>query len=185
MTGSCVVIGVGNPSRRDDGVGWVVAEAAGRRFGEIVEVRQCDGESARLLDAWADVAFALVIDAMHSGAPPGTIRVMDAEELPVPAPSGSLGSHAIGIVQAATLGRILDQLPQRLVVVGIEARETGWGEGLSPPVTAAVGPAVDLVGRLVEADLSAIASTHESAAARGSAGRWTLASATVSVQAVR
>ena len=63
-----MVIGVGNPSRRDDGVGWVVAAAAGRRLGETVDIRLCDGDPARLLDAWTDVELAVVVDAMRSGA---------------------------------------------------------------------------------------------------------------------
>ena len=66
VTGRVVVISVGNPSRRDDGVGWVVA-AAGRRLGETVEIRLCDGDPARLLGAWTDVELSVVVGAMRSG----------------------------------------------------------------------------------------------------------------------
>jgi hydrogenase maturation protease len=149
VTGRTLVIGVGNPSRRDDGVGWAVAEAAGRRLGGRVQVWQSDGEPARLLAAWADVAFAVVIDAMHSGAEPGTIRVFEPEEVPVPAPS--VGSHAHGIAYAVALGRVLHLLPDRLVLVGIEAQEAGFGDGLSPRVAAAVDRTADLVARLFDA----------------------------------
>jgi len=152
VTGRVVLIGVGNPYRRDDGVGWVVAEAAARRLGGAVEVRQSDGEPTRLLDAWAGKELAVVIDAMHSGAEPGTIRVLEAADESSAALSRvPLGSHALGILHAETLGRTLDQLPQRLVVVGIEADESGFGEGLSPRVASAVGTAASLVARLVEA----------------------------------
>ena len=145
-----MVIGVGNPYRRDDGVGWVVAEAAGRRLGRQVQVRQSDGETARLLDAWADAAVAVVIDAMHSGAEPGTIRMVEPGEVPVP--PLSLGTHALGIAHAVAVARALDRLPQRLVVVGIEADDTGFGDGLSPRVAAAVARAVDLIARCVRED---------------------------------
>ncbi len=154
MTGRVVLIGVGSPYRRDDGVGWIVAEAAAQRLGGDVEVRQSDGEPARLLDAWAGMDLAVVIDAMHSGAEPGTVRLLEPGDEPVPGRSRvPMGSHALGILHAETLARALGQLPRRLVVVGIEADETGFGEGLSPRVAAAVDPAAALVARLVAAPI--------------------------------
>ena len=48
--------------------------------------------------------------------------------------------------------RALDRLPERLVVVGIEAGDTGFGDGLSPRVAAAVAQAVDLIARCVQED---------------------------------
>jgi hydrogenase maturation protease len=153
VTGRVVVIGVGNSSRCDDGVGWVIATATGRRFGDAADIRLCDGDPARLLDAWTDVELAVLVDAMRSGAEPGAIRVVEADgftDLP-PSP-GAVGSHALGVGQAVALGRAIGRLPDRLVVIGIEARDHGFGHELSAPVEAAVGTAVDLVVRLVAGD---------------------------------
>ena len=86
MIAGTLVIGLGNPSRRDDGVGWVVAEAVGRRLGDRLHVRLGDGEPARLLDAWGGARLAVVIDAMRSGAEPGSIRVFEPAEGSAPAP---------------------------------------------------------------------------------------------------
>jgi hydrogenase maturation protease len=153
VTGRVVVIGVGNPFRRDDGVGWVVALAAGRRLGETVETRLCDGDPARLLDAWTDVALAVVVDAMRSGARPGAIRVVAADGVSeLPASRSPAGSHSLGVGQGLALGRAIGRLPDRLVVIGIEARDHAFGDELSAPVTAAVGDAVDLVVRIVDGD---------------------------------
>ena len=153
MTGRAVVIGVGNPWRGDDGVGWAVAGAVGRRLGTAVEIRCCDGEPARLLDAWTGVDLAVVVDAMRSGAQPGAVRVVEAdgvaELMRSPAP---VGSHSLGIGQALALGRALGRLPGRLVVVGVEGLDHGFGEGLSAPVGAAVDVAADLVVRVVDGD---------------------------------
>ena len=150
MTSPVVVIGVGNPSRRDDGVGWVVAAEAGRRLGETVEIRLCDGDPARLLDAWTDVELAVVVDAMRSGARPGAIRVVAADGFTaLPPSSGPVGSHSLGVGQALALGRALGRLPGRLVVIGLEAHDHRFGDELSGPMAAAVDGAVDLVVRLV------------------------------------
>ena len=153
MTSRVVVIGVGNPSRRDDGVGWVVAAAAGRRLGDAADIRLCDGDPARLLDAWTDVELAVVVDAMRSGARPGAIRVVAADGLTELPPSpGPVGSHSLGIGQALALGRALGRLPGRLVVIGLEGHDHDFGDELSTPVATAVGTAVDLVVRLVAGD---------------------------------
>jgi hydrogenase maturation protease len=148
-----VVIGVGNPSRRDDGVGWVVATAAGHRLGEGVEIRHCDGEPARLLDAWTDVDLAVVVDAMHSGSRPGAVRVITAEAVAeLPPSSARAGSHSLGVTQALALGRVIGRLPRRLVVIGIEGHDHRFGDEPSTLVAAAVGAAVDLVVQVVDGD---------------------------------
>ena len=148
MTTSVVVIGVGNPWRRDDGVGWAVADAARRRLRPAVTVLESDGEASRLLDAWADHDLAVVVDAVCSGAAPGTIHVWDrdAEMAPTAPPAGT---HTLGLAEAIALGRALERLPARLVVVGVEASDTTAGHGLSPAVADAVNEVIDVIDQVV------------------------------------
>jgi hydrogenase maturation protease len=148
VTARTVVIGVGNPSRRDDGVGWVVASAAGRRLGDAVDIDWSDGEPTRVLDAWADRDLAVVVDAMCSGLEPGAIRLLDGNDVEGVQQRG-LGSHAVGLGEAAALGRALGRLPRRLVFVGIEGHDHRLGDGLSPEVTASIDRAVELIAGLV------------------------------------
>jgi len=140
-------------SRGDDGVGWIVAAAAGRRLAAAVDLRLCDGEPARLLDAWTGGELAVVVDATRSGAAPGTVRLLETEGAidltPSPAP---VGSHSMGIGQAQALGRAVGRLPRRLVVIGIEGRHFGFSDELSAPVAEAVDAAADLVVRVVDGD---------------------------------
>jgi hydrogenase maturation protease len=145
---SIVVIGIGNPWRRDDGVGWAVADAARRRLRSAITILESDGEASRLLDAWADHDLAVVVDAVCSGATPGTIHVWDddAEMAPTARPAGT---HVLGLAEAIALGRALERLPARLVVVGVEASETAAGHGLSPAVAGAVDQVVDVIDQVV------------------------------------
>jgi hydrogenase maturation protease len=145
-----VLIGVGNAWRSDDGVGWVVVEAARSRLGQAVDVVESGGEPARLLDAWAGRDVAVVVDAVRSGAAPGTIHVWPNEN-DVPTTSTSTGSHSLGIADAVALGRAVQRLPSRLIVIGIEAKDTSSGQGLSPAVAGAVDHAADEIVRLLEA----------------------------------
>ena len=92
----------------------------------------------------------MVVDAVRSGAAPGTIHVW-AGEPELRSRPRSAGSHALGLAEAIALGRALDRLPTRMVVVGVEARDTDLGHGLSPAVAAAVDDAVDAIERMVVA----------------------------------
>ena len=49
------------------------------------------------------------------------------------------------MAEAIALGRVLDRLPSRLVLLLITLTEEGHGEGLSPAVEGSVGEAVALM----------------------------------------
>lgn len=134
---SVVVIGVGNAYRSDDGAGLAVVERV-RAVVPDVEVVTNEQEPLRLLDAWDGAQLALVVDAVSSGSPPGTIHRFDAtvERPPVTVFHGS--THAIGIWDAIELARTLGRLPARLIVYGIEGERFSAGDGLTPSVSAAV-----------------------------------------------
>jgi len=142
----CVVIGVGNEYRRDDGAGpRVVAELAGRLTG--VDLRVTDGEPSRMLDLWTDAALAVVVDAVHAPDRPAgawfELAASDAPEEP------SAGTHGVGLGTAVALGRVLGRLPRRLVVLAVCGTEFGFGAGLSAPVEAAIRPVAERVRELV------------------------------------
>jgi hydrogenase maturation protease len=157
-SGPIVVIGVGNPFRRDDGVGHRVVEAlarevaatapppmapgSGRLHGAQLSVT--DGEPARLIELWRGAEVAVVVDAVVTGSLPGRLKVWDAATQALPNRS-TTSSHASGVGEACALGAALDALPGRLLVVGIEAADTDDGTDLSPPVERAVPSAVRLV----------------------------------------
>jgi hydrogenase maturation protease len=126
-----VVIGVGNAARGDDAAGLVVA----RRLGG----REHEGDPLALLDAWEGAATAVVIDAVSSGAAPGTVHRFEVGDAALPARlRSSTSTHAVGLAEAIELARALDRLPPRLIVYGIEGERFTAGADLSPAVAAAV-----------------------------------------------
>lgn len=141
------VIGVGNRHRRDDGVGLVVAERLRSEAGSGVVVMESGGDAAELIEAWGGVSRVIVIDAVHSGAAPGTVVRVDAIREPLPADAFQTSTHAFGLAAAVELARALGQLPPVLVVYGIEGVDFGHGEGLSPEVAAAASEVVDRLRR--------------------------------------
>jgi len=144
---SVMVIGVGNALRHDDGAGLVVARRLrARRGGVSIPVREHEGEPLALLDLWAGSDAVVLVDAIRSGATPGTIHRFDASEEPLPSElRGSSSTHAVGIGEAIELARSLQRLPRRVLVLGVEGRRFDAGAGLSAEVEAGLDGLADLV----------------------------------------
>jgi hydrogenase maturation protease len=133
-----LVIGVGNTYRGDDGAGPAVI--AMLRAEELPGVRllECDGDCSALLDAWHEAGAVVLIDAVFSGAPPGTTYRFDALAQPLPGEVSFQSTHAFGVSEALALGRTLGQLPASLILYAIEGKTFATGIGLSPEVESAV-----------------------------------------------
>ena len=144
---AALIIGVGNAFRRDDGVGIAVARALRAAALPGLEVCEQSGEGTALIGLWRDRPLVYVIDAVSSGARVGTIHRFDAtaEELGPVTRIFRGTSHQIGLGEAVELGRVLGQLPARLIIYGIESTAFGDGVGLSPAVAGAVGEVVDRI----------------------------------------
>jgi hydrogenase maturation protease len=137
------VIGIGNEWRRDDGAGRVVARRLAERRPSGVEVIEGSGEAAELIEAWTGARRVWIVDAVCSGAAPGTVHRFDALSGSAAAARPRGSSHALGLQAALDLARALDRLPRQLTVLGIEGKEFSDGDGLSPELDAALPGIVD------------------------------------------
>lgn len=140
-----VVIGVGNTFRRDDGIGPAVVASLAERNLPGVRVLCCAGEMTQILDAWADAATAVVVDAAV-GDMPGRVRRCALDEFVDATP---FSSHELNLRKTYELAQALGRAPQSVVVVTVDVEDTGHGEGLSPPVAAALPEAADVVLRIL------------------------------------
>ncbi len=143
--GRSVIIGVGNPHRGDDSVGLVVSRTLMRRTPAAVEVVECDGEATKLIDAWAGAGAVVLVDAVSSGAPAGTIHKIDARENPVTPDLFSCSTHSFGVAEAIELSRALGTLPAVFIIYGVEGAAFDTGTELSPEAEAAVEETVSRV----------------------------------------
>lgn len=139
-----VCIGVGNPLRRDDGVGQTVVERLRGRIPQWVTLLLEIGDGAELLNAWNGADYAILVDAMQSGAP-GTIYRLDAKKEKLAGRFSHSSTHAFGIVEAIELARAMGELPAELIIYGIEALDFSAGTGLSPEVAEAVPRVANLI----------------------------------------
>lgn len=120
------VVGIGSPNG-DDRLGWLVAAALThsadmaelRRYG--VEVSRCRHPAVDLLDRVRYADLAILIDAVRSAAPPGTLYRLEDDE--ILSSSDIYSSHGLGVASMLALGRALGELPKRLVLYGVAAGE--------------------------------------------------------------
>jgi hydrogenase maturation protease len=137
-----LVLGVGNASRGDDGVGLVVAQHLREDPRDGVTIVLTAGEGTGLLALWQDSDAVVLVDAVWTGARPGTLHRFEMSTHPLPAMFLRVSTHAFGVAEAIELARALRQLPPVLVVYGVEGATFEMGAGLSAAVAAAVPQAV-------------------------------------------
>lgn len=143
-----LILGLGNPLVTDDSVGLRVAAELKRLLADRpdVEVGEDYWGGLRLMERMIGFDRAIVIDAMVSGAPPGTVRRLTPESIPT---QRSVSAHDVNLPTALALGREAEaHLPadDQIVLVGIEAEDIlNFGEECTEAVQAAIPRAVQEV----------------------------------------
>jgi len=140
-----IVVGVGT-DRGDDAAGLLVARLL-RASGHPAAVVELAGDLTRIIELWQPTDRVAVVDAVRSGAPPGTVHVLDATASPLPAGVAGGSTHGLGLGTAIELARGLGRLPAQLLVYGIEGTRWAAGTGPSPEVAAAVDRVVATLSR--------------------------------------
>ncbi len=122
-----LIIGIGNPLRSDDGLGWIVAEQLvqdGDLGDNIHMVHQLTPELVQWIAA-ADLV--VMIDASHEGEP-GTVNMRPVS---LSAQPGAIGTHYTTPEELATLtAGIYGHCPP-VIVVSMTGADFSVGEQLS------------------------------------------------------
>ena len=111
-------------------------------------------EPLDLLDDWEGDDLAIVVDAVRSGAPVGTVTLTWLEHLvDVVLPTGAAraSTHGLGVADVFRLACELGTAPRRVALVGVEGRDFSHGEGLSAAVEEGAARALSLVVDLARA----------------------------------
>jgi hydrogenase maturation protease len=134
-----VIFAVGNPDRGDDAAGWLVADLLGDGDGVAVTVRRVSADPSAILTdpLWDTADHVIIVDAVRTGAPPGTVHRWDLFELCCAPPAAGGGTHDLGIATTVALAGALGRLPLAAVVIGIEGGGFDPGAPPSPEVVVA------------------------------------------------
>jgi hydrogenase maturation protease len=146
-----LVVGIGSTILSDDGVGVRVVERLSERaLPAQVEVVQLGTAGLGLLDLVEDCQRLILVDAIVTGAVPGTLHELRGDDV---ARAAHLGpGHEADLPTTLAFGqRVLGRkLPHQVVVIAVEAEDlTTFSESLTPRVHAAVEPAVARIEALL------------------------------------
>ena len=138
------LVGVGNPLRRDDGVGpWIVGAARGALSGTHVTLFDAQDVPENFVHAIAraDCRNVIFIDAVTAPGPPGTIVFGPLAGFPE---AESFSTHRLALSMS---GRFLESAEKSVYLLGIVPADLAFGAGLSGPVARAAEAVRDLLRR--------------------------------------
>jgi hydrogenase maturation protease len=143
-----VVIGVGSPLMGDDGVGVAALEALREEWDFEPHVEMLDGGTwgMNLLPFIESAKRVVLIDAIDVGADPGSLIVLERDELPRFL-STKISPHQIDLREVLALAELRGTLPDDTVAIGLQPSRVEMSAELSPVVTCALP---GLLQRVVE-----------------------------------
>ena len=144
-----LVIGLGNPLLRDDSVGLRVAQQLQPLLADDsdIEIVEDYRGGLRLMEQMIGFDRAIIIDAICTGAEPGTIHLLSPGDIPT---QHSASAHDVNLPTALQFGRNSGaHLPadEAILLVGVEAVDiqTFDDEKLTPEVEAGISHAIEAV----------------------------------------
>ncbi|MFC1485676.1 hydrogenase maturation protease [Candidatus Latescibacterota bacterium] len=153
MCDTVAVVGIGNILLRDEGVGVWVARAL-KKKPLAGNIRVIEGETAALdvfLSFPDTVKKVVIIDAVLGEGNPGTVyRIMPEDLASVQGVCVSL--HQVGLFETLEIAKRTGEPVPRMVIIGVEPKEIGWGMGVTPEIEKTFPEIIDTVLKEVADD---------------------------------
>ena len=143
-----LVLGLGNPLLKDDSIGLRVAQELRAKINDApeVEIGEDYWGGLRLMERMIGFDRAIIIDAICTGADPGTIHLLSPDDIPT---QRSASAHDVNLPTALEFGRQAGaKLPtsEDIILIGVEAADVQtFDETLSPEVENAFPMVLEVV----------------------------------------
>lgn len=128
-----LVLGIGNLLLTDDGVGvWAARKLMEEVWPQGVVIREAGTFTQDIFYTFGDVERLLVLDVVHAGGKPGSLYLLDEEDL-VGHEHRRLSIHDIDLLDSLRMAERYFGRKPTLRVLGMEPQNyTTWKIGLSP-----------------------------------------------------
>jgi len=159
-----LVLGIGNLLWADEGFGVRAVEAFHRRYSTPDNVTLLDGgtQGIYLVQHVRDADVLIVFDAVDYGLEPGTIQVVEDEEVPKFMGCKKVSLHQTGFQEVLAMAEMMGDAPERLLLIGVQPEEI---EDYGGSLREVVSQQIDEVIRLAIRELSdlgiAVCERHE------------------------
>ena len=135
------VLGIGSPFG-DDQLGWAVLKQLQQKvildpyIPSRLELMCMDRPGLHLLELMRGAQSVFLIDAVQSDTEIGTIQRLENGD--INGMSHHFSTHALGVAEAMVMGSILQELPEQVVLYGINIGHVPCEFSLSEPIVHAI-----------------------------------------------
>ena len=141
----CVIIGIGNPIKRDDGIGVRAVRYLEGKVPASVELVEGSVYCADLFTYLEGRSKAIFIDAIDAGDEPGAVYRFTPEQVRESKGGISLSVHDFGLFELIATAKLMDQCPDEIIIISVQVKNIEMGEELSEEVSAAIPRVHELV----------------------------------------
>lgn len=141
-----LILGIGNLLLQDEGAGVRVIEEFEKIYQKIEGVEILDGGTSgiELLQYIQGKKYLILVDVVNSGNAPGTIIRLEDTEVPAFFQK-KISPHQLGISDLLASAQLIDKMPDKVVLFGIEPKLIDVGLELSDEVRTKILPLVDTI----------------------------------------
>ncbi|OAP44002.1 HyaD/HybD family hydrogenase maturation endopeptidase [Sinorhizobium americanum] len=145
-----LVLGIGNILWADEGFGVRAVEAFHKAYEVPANVTVLDGgtQGLYLVQFINEHDRLIVFDAIDYGLVPGTMKVVEDDEVPKFTGAKKVSLHQTGFQEVLSAADLMGQYPERLTLIGCQPLDLeNWGGPLTAPVKTVIPAAVDTAVR--------------------------------------
>jgi hydrogenase maturation protease len=153
MPKKSAVIGIGNTLRRDDGIGIIILESLLKFYKrEDVDYLNSCISSFDLIHRLTDYDVVIVIDGINAGLDVGEVKISELKDIAYKIDSSIISTHELNLKNIFDLSKELG-LNTKIYIVGIQVKDTSFGESLSEPLKNKVDEIVEAVSLFINKSL--------------------------------
>lgn len=140
-----VVLGIGNVLWADEGFGVRCVEALQSRYEFAPHVQLIDGgtQGLYLIQHVQAASHLLIFDAIDYGLAPGTLRLIENDDVPRFMGAKKMSLHQTGFQEVLMLAQLTERYPSQVLLIGCQPQEIDdYGGSLRPQIKAMIEPAL-------------------------------------------
>lgn len=142
-----LILGIGNVLWADEGFGVRCVERMADHWSFPDTVTLLDGgtQGLYLLPFLEEADYLIVFDAVDYGLRPGTMKIVEGDEVPSFLGAKKMSLHQTGFQEVIETAKLMEYCPENLMLIGCQPEELeDYGGGLRDVTAAQIDPAITI-----------------------------------------